>query len=244
MRDVGRRDPRSDPFYMAGLTSPSSSEGGSSPLYSGQFSPTSPSYTPSTCPPTQPMLTLLPGESFPAAELGADGLLDGSEWLAACLPILSRRLGQPCSVVRQARPATTSLHLWARHALCDFQETVDGEVDSSNSDSDAHSLWLSGPASPTSPPYTPSPRRSSPSRQSGACSIVARSLEPFRGLELPRTLTLKPGESFPAIALGSQPALDGSDWLEMCLHTLTAALGEPCSVVIEARAHVPPVHTL
>ena len=141
-------------------------------------------------------------------------------------------------IFRRARFDCAGSALWILSHRC-RDRTV--ESDSSKSDSDGHSSCFSGPASPNSPSYTPSPRNSSPSRPAGACPIV---LEPFRGAELPRTVTLLPGESFPAVALGSQPALDGSDWLEMCLHTLTAALGEPCSVVIEARSHVPPAQTL
>jgi hypothetical protein len=179
----------------------------------------------------------------PAYESGAPELAaihDGEAALGG--PALPNRCASlALASFPRARCRCAGSALWFMSHRC-RSRTV--EVDSSDADSDELSSLLSGPASPTSPSYTPSSRNSSPPRLAGACPPVAPDLEPFRAFELPRTVTLLPGESFPATALGSQPALDGSDWLAMCLHTLTAALGEPCSVVIEARAPVPPAHTL
>ena len=106
------------------------------------------------------------------------------------------------------------------------------ESDSSKSDSDGNSSWLSGPASPNSPSYTPSPRNSSPSRPADACPTVDPDFEPNRGeAAAPAMLTLFPGATFPVAALGSE----GGEWLSACLPTLSTTLGEPCTVLCQAR---------
>ena len=76
-------------------------------------------------------------------------------------------------------------------------------------------------------------RRSSPSGPAGACPIVAPNFEPNRGeAAAPAMLTLLPGKTFPVAALGSE----WGEWLGACLPTMSTTLGEPCTVLCQARA--------